>query len=63
MQDCDLLVTNALLVDAIEQVHAHDAMAVVGNRIVEVGRTQDLAGVGGGGCGRAVGGSSPATVG
>ena len=43
MKTCDLLVSNGLLVDAVEGVHEADALSVVANRIVEVGRTEDLA--------------------
>ena len=42
MKDCDLLVSNGLLVDAVEGVHRADALSVVANRIVEIGRTEDL---------------------
>ncbi|HID75471.1 MAG TPA: amidohydrolase [Planctomycetaceae bacterium] len=43
MQHCDLLVRNAVLVDAPSGVHQADALCVVGNRIVEIGRGEDLA--------------------
>jgi len=43
MKQCDLLVTGGLLVDAVGGVHEDDALSVVANRIVEVGRTEDLA--------------------
>ena len=42
VQNCDLLVTNGLLVDGVEGVHESDALAVAGSRIVTVGRTEDL---------------------
>ncbi|MHC4179671.1 MAG: amidohydrolase [Planctomycetota bacterium] len=35
--------SNGLLVDAVKGVHEADALSVVANRIVEVGRTEDLA--------------------
>ncbi|MBC8868431.1 MAG: amidohydrolase family protein, partial [Planctomycetes bacterium] len=43
MKDCDLLVTGGLLVDAVQGVHDDDALCVVGSRVAEVGRSEDLA--------------------
>ena len=43
MKDCDLLVTDGILVDAAQGVHDDDALSVVANRIVEVGRSENLA--------------------
>ena len=43
MKNCDLLVTGGLLVDAARGVHEDDALVVSDNRILEVGRTEDLA--------------------
>jgi 5-methylthioadenosine/S-adenosylhomocysteine deaminase len=43
MKNCDLLVSNGLLVDPVEGVLEADAFSVAANRIVDVGRTEDLA--------------------
>lgn len=43
MKDCDLLVTGGILIDSVQGVHDDDALCVVANRIVEVGRSEDLA--------------------
>lgn len=43
MKDCDLLVTGGILVDSVQGVHGDDALCVVANRIVEVGRSEKLA--------------------
>jgi len=43
MKNCDLLVTGGILVDAVHGVHDNDALSVVGNRVAEVGRSEELA--------------------
>lgn len=42
MRDCDLLVTHGLLVDADEGVRQDAALAVKGNRLIEVGPSSEL---------------------
>ena len=42
MRDCDLLVTHGLLVDAQEGVREDAALAVAGNRLIEVGSSKEL---------------------
>ena len=42
MRDCDLLVTHGLVVDAHDGVREDAALAVEGNRLVEVGPTAEL---------------------
>jgi len=43
MKECDLLVTNGLVVDAHHGVRENAALAVAGNRLIEVGPTSELA--------------------
>jgi 5-methylthioadenosine/S-adenosylhomocysteine deaminase len=43
MKDCDLLVTHGLLVDAQDGVREDAALAVLGNRLIEVGPSAELA--------------------